>query len=192
MSLTALIRHTRQNHALEHATVTLLASDAGWADSAPPRIVGRSDWTGFVLYGQLDTEVVRRAAWEGLRRLRAGESWLAVHPRCGTNLAAGALLGGAGAYLVASAKDDSRLMRLNRSLLTMTAALLLARPLGEWIQSHLTTTSDLGDVTAIEVRRELFGFLVPRKQPGTSSGLVVHRVVVVRGAGPQLNRSAQP
>src|SRR5215831_7679005 len=77
-------RRIRQNHALEHATVTILARDIpGLGVSA------RSNAHGFTIFAALDTDHVRRAADEALHRLRAGEAELAIHPNCGTNLAVG-------------------------------------------------------------------------------------------------------
>src|SRR5579859_1301577 len=86
-----LTRRVRQNHALEHATVTILTNDLpGLSVSA------RSNLRGFTIFADLDPVLVRRAADEAMERLRAGEAELAIHPNCGTNLAVGmsiALLG---------------------------------------------------------------------------------------------------
>src|SRR5258708_2127856 len=77
-------RRVRQNHALEHATFTILAGmDPSFSGSA------RSFSDGFVVFANVDLGLLRRAADEALRRLQAGEAELAIHPNCGTNLAVG-------------------------------------------------------------------------------------------------------
>ncbi|MBM3187403.1 MAG: hypothetical protein FJZ90_01625, partial [Chloroflexi bacterium] len=96
--LQAITRRIRQNHALEHATMHLLARTQG-----PLRLVGRSDWRGFWLYGVVPTEAVRSAAHEALARLHAGEADMAVHARCGTNIVVAALLAGTGVALASAA-----------------------------------------------------------------------------------------
>lgn len=131
----------RQNHALEHATMHLLTR------SRPSlRLIGRSDWKGFWLYGEVETGAVRRAASEALVRLRRDETWLAVHPRCGTNLAIAALLTGGASYVAASVWGKSRFKRLAGAIFAGMVGLVLSRPLGLATQRHITTSTDLDDV----------------------------------------------
>ncbi len=164
MALTEIARSIRQNHALEHAVMSILTSSGETG-----QVMARSDWSGFFVYGPVSTAAVRRAAQEGLARLKAGDMALALHPRCGTNLAVNVLLSGTAAYTVAALKTDSRLARLQRMLLAIMGAMLIARPLGAWTQRHVTTTTDLSDVLAIgEIRRE------------ERSGVVSHHVAIVR------------
>src|SRR5215831_10052320 len=77
-------RRIRQNHALEHATVTLLTRDR-----PELAVSARSNARGFTIYADLDPSLVRRACQEALWRLKSGEAELAIHPNCGTNLAVG-------------------------------------------------------------------------------------------------------
>jgi hypothetical protein len=63
-----LIADIRRNHALEHATINVLSESC-----ADLNLVGRSDWTGFTLYGPIHTDEVAAAASIALERLRAGE-----------------------------------------------------------------------------------------------------------------------
>ncbi len=164
MAWTEIARMIRQNHALEHAVMSILTSSGETG-----QVMARSDWSGFFVYGPVSTEAVRHAAHEGLARLKAGDMALALHPRCGTNLAVNVLLSGTAAYAVAARKSDSRLARLQRMLLAVMGAMLIARPLGAWVQRHVTTTPDLSDVLAIgEIRREERG------------GVVSHHVAIVR------------
>ena len=157
----ALIRQIRQNHALEHATVHLLSR---WVPGL--HLVGRSDWRGCWLYGEVETSLVLRAALEGLQRLQSGESQLAVHPRCGTNIAATMLLGGIAVYAAGAVPNRSRLRRFLGMGLAALGALTFSGPLGLLVQQHITTTADLRGVSIEGVRRMQRG------------GLVIHRVLV--------------
>src|SRR5438270_13376131 len=82
-----LSRRVRRNHALEHATITILS---GMVPNLT--VSARSSSRGFVILGDVDLGLLRRAADEALQRLQAGEAELAIHPNCGTNLAVGVSL----------------------------------------------------------------------------------------------------
>ncbi len=93
-----LIDAVRQNHALEHATMHILNRRYPYL-----RLMGRSSLSGFYLYGALDTQELADAVSEALLRLQQGERHLAIHPRCGTNLAVTSVLAGAAACCGVSA-----------------------------------------------------------------------------------------
>src|SRR5258706_10299427 len=76
-----VVRRTRRNHGLEHATVHVLSSRIKNLS-----IAGRSDGSGFWLMGDVPTDQVESAAAEALQRIRNDEHDLAVHPNCGTGL----------------------------------------------------------------------------------------------------------
>ena len=80
--LKSLVNSVRRNHALEHATISILLSRQG-----PMRIVGRAVADGFYIYGDISTDRLREFADEALLRLQKGEAHLAVSPLCGTNIA---------------------------------------------------------------------------------------------------------
>jgi len=151
----SLLTRIRQNHALEHATIHILARRY-----PHPRIVARSDWNGFTVCGSLDTAVVASAASEALARLAAGEKSLAVHPRCGTNLVVGGLVAGAVSSLTLIGKDRSPLRRLIKFVAAALVGASLAYPLGPIVQQHVTTSSDLRGVHIKEIVREQRGNLV--------------------------------
>ena len=69
------ILETRRNHALEHATLHMLAH------THTGTMAGHSNPTGFFLLGNFSTQDVWAAATEALERLRGGESGLAIHDR---------------------------------------------------------------------------------------------------------------
>jgi len=87
------ISRIRLNHGLEHATIHVLIQQNAYLS-----LIGRSDWQGFSIYGQVETQKVEVAAREALNRLRAGEHQLAIHPRCGTVLATTGILSGIAAF----------------------------------------------------------------------------------------------
>ncbi len=147
-------RRVRQNHALEHATFTILS---GMIPNL--QISARSNSKGFTVYGDLDLGQLRRATEEALRRLQAGEAELAIHPNCGTNLAVGVSLMTIGTLLgMASSRTRTR---VGSTALSAVAGLMAARPLGELVQKHITTLPDLAGVRVTEIfRRKLFGFTI--------------------------------
>jgi hypothetical protein len=144
-------RRIRQNHALEHATFTILSQ---WNPSFSGSARSFSD--GFIVFGNVDLGELRRAAEEALRRLQAGEAELAIHPNCGTNLAVGISLVTIGTLLgMASSQHRTRVVTAAASSLAGWAA---ARPLGEYVQRHFTTLPDLEGVRITEIcRRKVLG-----------------------------------
>jgi hypothetical protein len=147
-------RRIRQNHALEHATITVLS---GMVPDLS--ISARSSSSGFIILGDVDLGLLRRALDEALRRLQAGEASLAIHPNCGTNLAVGVSLVTIGTMLgMASSRTSTR---VTSAAVASLAGLMGARPLGEFVQKHFTTLPDLRGVRVTEIfRRKILGFTI--------------------------------
>lgn len=141
------VRSVRRNHALEHATIAVLAGRLG----RDVRLLGRATRNGFYLYGDVAPEQVEASAQEALHRLRQGESHLAISPMCGTNLAVAGILAGLSSLLALG--NRSRLERIPNVLLASMLAVLAAQPLGRLVQKHLTTDSDLSDTELVSVRQ---------------------------------------
>jgi hypothetical protein len=144
-----VIARGRRNHALEHATIHVLSQH-----DQTLRLVGRSSPSGFHIYGQVDTEVLASAVSEALIRLQSGEVELAVHPRCGTNLAATGVLAGLAAFAVMSGRSRSRFEKLPTVITVTTLAVLVAQPLGNLIQSKITTTPDVAQLRIEGISRQ--------------------------------------
>jgi hypothetical protein len=141
------ILETRRNHALEHATLHMLAH------THKGNMAGHSNPTGFFLFGNFSTQDVWIAATEALERLREGESRLAIHAGCGTNMATTALLAGTLSWSVLRGAK-STLMRILLLPIAVTFAVigvLLARPLGTLLQRHITTEANMGRMQIIDV-----------------------------------------
>ena len=135
----------RRNHALEHATVTMLSARM----KPGSRVLGRSTAQGFHIYADVPTEVVSQAAADGLSSLKNGNLSLAVSPFCGTNLVTAAILAGTACVLIARARGRSP--SLPTTILATLAAIIAAQPLGMRAQQHLTTSADVSRVEIHEV-----------------------------------------
>ncbi|MGI6209527.1 MAG: DUF6391 domain-containing protein [Anaerolineae bacterium] len=137
----------RRNHAIEHATVHLLAQR-----DPTIRLVGRSTPSGFYLYGPVDTEAVARAANDALLELQRDPD-LAVHPRCGTNLAVTGLVAGLAAFAADSVRTRSRAVALPQVLLASLWGVLAAQPLGMAVQRSITTSPDVAGARIGTIQR---------------------------------------
>jgi hypothetical protein len=148
------ILETRRNHALEHATLHMLA-----AKHPTSPMAGHSNPTGFFILGNFHTEEVLSAATEALARLREGERELAIHPGCGTNLATSALMAGTLAWFAMRGARSTlgRILRLPFAVTLAMAGLALSQPIGPVIQAKITTDADMGSLRVIEVRPSLRG-----------------------------------
>jgi hypothetical protein len=147
MDVKQIINRVRRNHALEHATISIMLNRQG-----PTRVVGRAVPDGFYIYGNVDTEKLREYSDEALERLQRGEAHLAVSPLCGTNLVVAGLLAGTGAYL-ATTSGRRGLDNLAGATLAALLGVVAAQPLGRLAQKHYTTSPDLDGVRIVEVRR---------------------------------------
>lgn len=162
MGGSTMIDRLRQHHGIEHATVTLLSRRLPGV-----QVVARSDFGGFLVYGAVDTAELRASAEDALARLQAGDRMLAVHPNCGTNLAAAGVLTGAAALLAGSGQKRSFWWeRLPSAILAAILALVIAPSVGRWLQEHVTTSADVHDLHIASVA-PVNGF------PGTA-----HRVAI--------------
>jgi hypothetical protein len=152
MSDRSFAKRIRQNHAIEHATLTILAQRQPGL-----RLVARSDLQGFIVYGDVTVADLWVTAEEAVQRLRAGESGLAVHANCGTNLVAAGTLTAVAALLASAGRRRTLWERLPSAILGATGALMLAAPAGRWLQVHVTTSADVdgATVTAVEKLGEI-------------------------------------
>ena len=141
------ILETRRNHALEHATLHMLAR------THKGSMAGHSNPTGFFLLGDFSTPDVWAAATEALERLREGESGLAIHAGCGTNMATTALLSATlGWSVLRGAKSTlMKILLLPIAVAFAVIGVLLARPLGPWLQKYVTTEANMGHMQIIDI-----------------------------------------
>lgn len=162
-----LVRRTRRNHGLEHATITILSGRV-----KNLRMAGRSSDSGFVLLGDAPTDQIETAARDALRRMRAGEHHLAVHPNCGTNLVTTGLMTSVAAMIgLSGASRRDAWNRLPTVMILVMVALIFSQPLGLSLQKYITTDGDPADLEIVSVTRSKM------QTPLNSSPITVHRVV---------------
>src|SRR5512145_2167377 len=106
-----LVRRTRRNHGLEHATIHVLSSRFHGLSMA-----GRSTPNGFYIFGNVSTEEVRSAVDEGLQRMRNGEPHLAVHPGCGTNYLTSGVFAGLATFATVAFSKRNRWEQLPNAI----------------------------------------------------------------------------
>jgi hypothetical protein len=153
----------RRNHALEHASLHILAKKR-----AKQFLAGHSDLKGLRIIGDLSTEEVQQAVEEALTRLQSGEKRLAYHPNCGTNFTTTGTMAALAAWtgMIGSERSlRSKVNRLPLVILLVTIVLALTRPLGPYLQQYITTEPDPGLMRVFEIQRHDFG------------NFVVHRVL---------------
>lgn len=143
------ILRTRRNHGLEHASIHILSTKRY-------RLSGRSDDGGFVIIGEVPTDEVKNAVNEALRRMKAGEHNLAVHPNCGTNLVTTAtLLSLVGLFGLGGSTRRDGFNRLPTVMVGMMFVLLYSPLLGMSLQKHFTTEGDPGNMEVVGVMRNM-------------------------------------
>ncbi len=150
----------RRNHALEHATISVLLGKVG----QNTRLVARATSDGFYIYGNVPPEVIAGSATEALARLKRGESRLAVSPLCGTNLVVAGVLAGLASMLAVG--NRSRLERLPTVLTAAVLAVVGAQPVGRLVQKHVTTSADVEGLEIVGVSRR-GGGVVPLQKVET-------------------------
>jgi uncharacterized protein DUF6391 len=139
---------TRRNHAVEHATLQILARKYN-----DKNLAGHSNPTGFFLFGEIAMDDIRHAINEAMTRLRAGESELAIHPGCGTNFATSMVLPATFAFLPMQRARSNfwRFLFIPIALGLAVFGYLLSKPLGPWLQRNITTEADLGKLQVMEI-----------------------------------------
>ena len=145
-----VISRVRRNHGLEHATLHVLSQRHPQTPMA-----GHSDMRGFWVLGNIPTEEVQSAVGEALRRMKAGERGLAVHPNCGTNIVTSGILAGAAAFVGlfgAGRRFRDKVERLPLVVTLATLALIVSQPVGRALQENVTTSADLGGLEVVEIR----------------------------------------
>ena len=138
-------RAVKQNHALEHATIVLLNRQF-----PNVRLAGISFAAGFFVFGDLPAEAILAAAGAALELLRTTAPELAIHERCGTNLAVTGIVTGLTAMTVAKLRRPYN--AASNVILATMAALILSRPLGLTVQRYATTQTPNASMTITGVK----------------------------------------
>ena len=141
------IMGARRNHALEHATVALLLEKG-----IKPPMGGYSVPSGFVVWSRAPAHEISALASQALDLLKEGHHDLAISPYCGTNIAAGALIGGLTASLLRR-RGGGLLRNLTAAAAAIAAASLLSRPVGDLLQRRVTTLADARGMEIVSYRQ---------------------------------------
>jgi hypothetical protein len=100
----------------------------------------------------MSTKDIHSAINEAMTRLRAGESELAIHPGCGTNLATSMVLPMTFASVpFQGTRSTRRLLLIPVALMFAVFGYFLSKPLGPWLQRNVTTEADLGNLQVKEI-----------------------------------------
>ena len=114
---------------------------------------GHSNPTGFYLMGHFNKEDILTAATEAMQRLRAGESGLAIHEGCGTNIATSTLLPATLAFVpMQQARSNFwRIFLIPFAIGLAVVGYFLSKPLGPWLQRNVTTEANLGNMRIVDI-----------------------------------------
>ncbi|RJQ41330.1 MAG: hypothetical protein C4545_06910 [Anaerolineaceae bacterium] len=166
---TNLVWKVRSNHALEHATLHVLSTEVTRA-----RVSGLSDAGGFWLLGEVPTALVFESARGALERMKAGDTGLAMHDNCGSNLVPSIMVSGGLAWLAMAGTGNSLRKKAVRFPIAVLLALVgfeAAKPIGPLLQEKTTSTDHVDSMVVREVRCY------------KPYGLVIHRVTTEFKAG---------
>ena len=143
-----LLLETRRNHAVEHATLHILARKF-----KNQTMGGHSNPTGFYLMGNFTKDDIMTAAAEAMERLRSGEHELAIHEGCGTNIATSTLLPATFAFVPMQRARSTfwRVLLIPFAIGLAVFGYFLSRPLGPWLQRNVTTEADLGGMRIVDI-----------------------------------------
>ena len=153
----------RSNHALEHATLHVLSEKVTGL-----KMSGLSDAGGFWLLGEVPTDLIFESAREALKRMQTGETELATHVNCGSNLVPSILASGGLAWLAMAGAGKNMRKKMIRFPLAVLMAMIgfeAAKPAGPILQEKAISTDHLDCMLVREIRCY------------KRSGLVIHRVI---------------
>ena len=161
----------KRNHALEHATLNVLEEKEG----KPRGLSGLSNSEGFMINGIGNTEEVRGAAVEALKRLGSGDLDLVVHRGCGPTKLALGLIGSLLTLGVAVVFLRFYFLRFQIALLILPLCVLVG-VLGGYILTGLAqrylTTSQHADDTIIDSVESVTRVVTPLRR--TSGSVFVY------------------
>ncbi len=157
------IFQVRRNHGLEHATLNLLAKEFPNQSFA-----GHSDNKGIWIVGDVSTDKLLETVQQALKRMKAGESELALHPNCGTNFVTAGIVAGTAAWLGSLGNAKSFSKKIDRwalMVMLVTGTLIATQPWGKKVQARVTTTGKMDGMAIKQIVR------YERKGP------VLHRIL---------------
>lgn len=142
----AVDSRVRKNHSLEHATINVLEQRYG----RTLQVGGLAYSNGFTLSGPdlPPYHEVLDAVREGHSRMTSGQWNLAIHPRCGTSMAAANFLFSLVFLIILFSSHKMSFLNI---LIALLLANLLSNPFGRILQRFFTTHKDVRDVYILDI-----------------------------------------
>ena len=143
-----LTLNIRRNHAIEHATVSILTEQKGKS-----AVLGFAIPSGFIIYSKSNKDEIVSAANHGLKLMKSGISDISISQFCGTNLVVAALLTGVSTVLLGKilGKKSKNILNITNGFLLSA---LLSKPIGRIVQKYVTTDPNVKNIQ-IENSRSL-------------------------------------
>jgi len=138
----------KKNHAIEHATINVLEQLAGHRLN----VSGLSREDGFYIAGIQNPEMVEDAAIQALKLLKQGNCQLAIHRRCGTDIAIANFLS---ALIFLILLFTTGMFSLLNIIIALLLSNLISPYLGEVIQKYFTTSCDVTNMEIVGLEFEL-------------------------------------
>tara|TARA_B100000686_G_scaffold1981_1_gene2204 strand:- start:207 stop:734 length:528 start_codon:yes stop_codon:yes gene_type:complete len=128
-----LTLNIRRNHAIEHATVSILTEQI-----SKSAVIGFAVPSGFIIYSKSSKDEILSAANNGLNLMKTGDSEISISQFCGTNLVVAALLTGVSTVLLSKilGKKSKNILNITNGFLLSA---LLSKPIGRIVQKYVTT-----------------------------------------------------
>lgn len=141
-------KNIRKNHAIEHATINVLEQSVGHELN----ISGLSQENGFYIAGIQNADMVEEAAIRGLNLLKQGHCELAIHRRCGTDIAI-ANFTTALVFLVLLISTGT--VRILNIIIALIISNLISPYLGQYIQKYFTTSCAVQNTGIVGLQYEI-------------------------------------
>ncbi len=141
-------QNIRKNHAIEHATINVLEQSAGQRLN----ISGLSSEDGFYIAGIQSPEMVEEAAIQGLNLLKQGHCQLAIHRRCGTDVAIANFIS---ALVFLILLFTTGMFSILNIIIALLLSNLISPYLGEYVQKYFTTSCDVRSMEIVGLEYEI-------------------------------------
>ena len=143
-----LTLNDRRNHAIEHATVSILTEQ-----KVKSAVLGFAIPSGFLIYSKSNKDEIVSAANHGLKLMKSGVYEISISQFCGTNLVVAALLTGVSTVLLGKilGKKSKNILNITNGFLLSA---LLSKPIGRIVQKYVTTDPNVKNIQ-IENSRSL-------------------------------------
>ena len=135
-----LTLNIRRNHAIEHATVSILTEQI-----SKSAVVGFAVPSGFIIYSKSGKDEILSAANNGLNLMKSGDSEISISQFCGTNLVVAALLTGVSTIILGKicGKKSKNILNIANGFVLSA---LLSKPIGRIVQKYVTTDSSVQNI----------------------------------------------